>query len=248
MDKVQKKVDVAGEEFGAAAERTLGKLTPSIDVPKIWFGGCGDGRYPVPKDFSEIDLLYSPGVGSTVDFDLSYANLGTRVRMLDPTLDRPPLEHVNFEFQKLGLGVDLSLEDWLHSEQSEIPHPKRGLQIDIEGGEWLVLGSLLSRAESLLKFQWILIELHDLDRLWWDSSAAGMRESIDLMVQHFHPVHLSPNNCGGSFMLRSGTRVPRVVELLLLRKDLNGNITAQSHAPAHADRRCWYADPVSWPF
>jgi len=105
----------------------------------IRLGPNGDGGYLIPDDLEGIEACFSPGVCNVAGFELDCAKMGMDVFMADASVDKPPIDHAQFKFQKKFIGSStqgnfISLEDWVISSSSKTADLL--LQMDIEGYEY----------------------------------------------------------------------------------------------------------------
>jgi len=188
------------------------------------YGGSSDGAYLIPSSVTSLlDGCLSPGVGHTIAFESHLYNaFGLKTVLVDPSneiiaqtlpdsihlkhlLASVPSERSNSITLEQVINENFAMENNLV------------LQMDIEGSEY---GVLLTAPESILKrFLVVIVEFHDLNR--WKKR--GLFEDLykpalyNLLKTHV-PVHLHPNSFSGYFRL-STSKIPRVLEVTLLRKD-----------------------------
>src|ERR1700728_4790014 len=90
------------------------------------------------------------------------------------------------------------------------------LQMDIEGGEWLVL---LTASENVLKrFRIIVIEFHAMERLIDPFAFDVISAALGRLLRFFNVVHIHPNNHTAA-RLGAGLTLPRYIEMTFLRRD-----------------------------
>lgn len=190
-------------------------------VGLVRIGGENDGGYLLPKDFQGIVACFSPGVAERAEFEESMAKSGIPSFMIDFSVDQEPITNPLFDFEKLFLttrdtpGQTIRLDTWLKNKAPE--HGDLILQMDIEGGEWPVLADV--SPETLARFRIIVLEIHGLDSALTSQASLGFSRAIfEKLNDQFNVVHLHANNCCGSLSFR-GLRIPRVLEMTLLRKD-----------------------------
>ncbi len=192
-----------------------------VSVELIRIGGDGDGGYLVPDILKTASHCFSPGVSHTADFEFELSrSYGIRSFMADASVASAPLDDANFTFLKKFIGNcsqgDLiTLGDWmdlsLEGEEKELI-----LQMDIEGGEYDVL--VYESAERLRRFSVMIIEFHDLERIF-DPHFLKMFSSIfEKLYRYFSICHVHPNNRGGVVSL-NGIEVPNVIEVTFVRND-----------------------------
>lgn len=200
----------------------IGLLRPKPSPAElVRIGGENDGGYLLPDDFKGIVGCFSPGVAERAEFEESMAEMGIPSFMIDASVDQAPKTNPLFHFEKLFLttrdlpGQTIRLDTWIEAKA-----PEQGdliLQMDIEGGEWPVLADVTP--ETLARFRIIVLEIHDLDSAITSRASIGFSRAIfEKLTDQFRVVHLHANNCCGSLSFR-GIKIPRVLELSLVRKD-----------------------------
>lgn len=199
----------------------LGALWPiDAGVPLIRFGDQADGSYLMPDDLDDLDACLSPGVGNSCDFELACAARGMRVFMVDGGLTTPPSNDPRLSFRQAWLTAHktdggISIREWIELEElastSELI-----LQMDIEGAEW----ELISVWDEIDfgRFRVIVIEFHQFHYLTQQNFFDLVSPSLYRLLDSHAVVHLHPNNCCGEIDHR-GLRIPRVLEVTLLRRD-----------------------------
>tara|TARA_B100001057_G_scaffold499935_1_gene612596 strand:+ start:5064 stop:5873 length:810 start_codon:yes stop_codon:yes gene_type:complete len=189
----------------------------------IRIGGSDDGAYLIPDDLNGIEMCFSPGVGHTNRFELElYSDYDIKCAAADASVDGLPEESDGINFIKKYIGNKdcdpsyITLSKWMSSFVDFDDGSDFLLQMDIEGGEYDVLIS--EDIETLSKFRIIAIEFHNLE-LMLDRYGIELLDSIlRKITSNFHPVYIHPNNVPG-FFEREGVVIPRVLEVVFLRKD-----------------------------
>lgn len=188
----------------------------SCPVPLIRIGAGADGGYLIPDDLAGIEYCFSPGVNYTADFENDLADRGIRSFLADHSVPSPPLMRTQFVFDRKHIGARddetfMTLASW---KQKYLPDydGQMILQMDIEGGEYEVL--LSSPADLLAAFRIIVLELHDLQRLFDPFAFSIMKACFQKLLSHFYVVHSHPNNCSG-VLARRGIEIPDVMEMTL---------------------------------
>jgi len=112
--KLRTEVLKAFLKFGFIANRVttksdllvfLGRTKPvKTQFELIRIGGPGDGGYLVPDDLDGIKTCFSPGVSDTANFELDLAQRGVNCFLADYSVEKSPIEHPKFDFQKNLLG------------------------------------------------------------------------------------------------------------------------------------------------
>lgn len=220
--------------------RILRPLVSSYELLRI--GGHHDGGYLVPLDLEGIQACFSPGVGSKANFEVELrSNFGITSYLADASVDSPPPEAADMEFEKkfLGSRLDnnfLSLDEWVNSKANGLDDGDFLMQMDIEGGEFDVL--IHASEDTLNRFRIILIELHNLESLLVESTRPFVESVFRKLTKNHSVVHLHPNNNGGTVDLQ-GLSVPRVLEVTLHRNDrFESRIPCRGPYPHCLDRPC----------
>ncbi len=184
-----------------------------------------DGGYLVPDDFAGLVTCFSPGVGDSSAFeDAIYGLFGVRSLLADGTVTGPPKpeDHLSFtqkNIQPYDSELTMTLESWVSTSSS--PSDELILQMDIEGGEYAAILGL--SAERLLQFRILILEFHSLDALQTNFGFQIIEATFKKLLQHFHVVHIHPNNCCPAKNI-NGVNVPPVMEFTLLRKDRSRSV------------------------
>ena len=202
-------------------------VTQEIDLKLTRLGSEKDGGYVLlDKDYDNA-FLVSGGIFNDNNFEFALANLGARVHQVDYSITAPPLTHPNLSFSAERIvgenskefEFDVTLDELVtkapHSNVSELL-----LKLDIEGSEW----EILQTSQSLNKFSQIFLELHYLDRLSNPKYAEDSIKALTGLLEKFFPVFISGNNCCG-FVILGGFAVPRVLEMILLNRDIYSPIS-----------------------
>ena len=193
-----------------------------ISTDLIRIGGDTDGGYLIPDIFDRIAYCLSPGVADTVDFEAELSRrYGIKSFMIDGSVTSAPFADDNFHFMKKFLGHRtnddfITLSDWM---ESVLDGGDDGmiLQMDIEGGEYDVL--TFESVETLSRFLAIIIEFHDMKRLFEPCFLQTISTVFEKLYRNFSICHVHPNNCCGVTSL-NGIDVPNIIEVTFLRHDL----------------------------
>ncbi|MGJ8621923.1 MAG: FkbM family methyltransferase [Yoonia sp.] len=192
-----------------------------VGIPLIRLGDFGDGGYLVPDDLNGIAACYSPGVSQQATFELDLAKRGIPSFMADASVDQAPLDVPGAQFVKKFLGprnkgAFMTLADWVTQTGPDTDQDLL-LQMDIEGAEYETLAA--TPKDVLRRFRMIVIELHQLpSALTKPRFQKRALAAIDALKDDFTCVHLHTNNVSGAVDIE-GERIPRVIEVTLLRKD-----------------------------
>ena len=211
-------------------------ITPNqSDISLSRVGNEGDGGYVVANLSQRPDLVISPGVGDTSDFELYFAENGIKCILIDCSVAKPPIDNPNFIFVNKCLSIRSDSEYITLKEIEELyPYSNAVLQMDIEGAEYEIVNFLTP--QELSKFTMIVIEIHSLfSMLDPDFGYFKIRKLVDKLTELHVPVHAHPNNIGGYFKC-FGIKFPNIVELTLIRRDLAGTIGGKIKPNASLDR------------
>ena len=160
------------------------RLRPyTTEHPLVRIGPNFDGGYLLPDDLVDVKSCYSPGVGGSSNFELDLAQRGIRSYMADASVDGPAASHPLFSFEKKFLGTEDSgdyttLASWIkrHTPTDD----NLILQMDIEGGEYPVIGT--TTEDVLNKFRMINIEFHELYLIWDRTCLDNLNMIIDKLL------------------------------------------------------------------
>jgi hypothetical protein len=162
-------------------------------VPLLRFGGQFDGGYLVPDDLDGITACFSPGVKDSADFELDVAARGIPCFLADYSVDKSPVEHPLFQFEKRFIGATeddtyMTLDAWVRSKAAG--EGDLLLQMDIEGFEY---ETMLSVDEDILKrFRIMVVEFHTMDGVFSKRSRPIIAATFKKILKHFHAVHIHP--------------------------------------------------------
>ncbi len=193
----------------------------ALEQPLIRIGGPHDGGYLVPDDLQGIVACFSPGVADRASFEEQLAAMGIRSFLADRSVDAAPVTHDLISFEKKFLGDSneedvMRLEDWIGDHQGAVGGADLLLQMDIEGAEYRVL--LDTSVEILRKFRILVVEFHEMDRLFDRGAFPFIRQAFDRVLEGFDVVHIHPNNLRAVVSYGS-YEVPPLMEFTFLRKD-----------------------------
>ena len=200
---------------------------------KVRIGSKNDGGYVLVDDLSRITAVMSFGIGDNVDFDLHFAELGTKVFQFDHTIDSLPVEHKNFVHHRVMVGRrdGMPLRKTLDT-CGLLGSKTLLLKCDIEGSEW----GLLEKADStdLSHFEQILIELHDFETLSDPVSLDHAFRTLEKINRTHCVVHVhGNNNCSPTRV--HGLSLCPVVEVTYVRRDLGALVPSWEEFPSALD-------------
>lgn len=226
--------------------RRLRPLDCGIDMIRI--GGPQDGGYLVPNDLEGIEYCFSPGVGGISDFEEQLAQMHIKSFLADYSVDAPLVGRADFTFDKKFLGVFdreeyFTLETWKEKYLKDYAGDLL-LQMDIEGCEYEVILNIPDRL--LNQFRILVIEFHNLDRLF-DPFVFNLYNScFEKLLQYFNVVHIHPNNTEGS-VIRGTINVPKLMEFTFINKRRVTPIRLQVEFPHRLDADCFPATSLVLP-
>ena len=210
-----------------------------VSVNLIRIGGQGDGGYLVPDCLDDIRYCFSAGVADVADFEQELSDrYNIKSFMADASVEHAPVQGDNFEFIKKLIGNPpansqqptansqqptansqqdyITLSDWVQHTIGNDSSPKL-FQMDIEGGEFDVL-----ICESLASFSIVVIEFHDLHRMFGLDFLHMISALFEKIYRDFSICHVHPNNWAGRGGMKTfdGISIPSTIEVTLIRNDL----------------------------
>lgn len=209
------------------------------DYELIRLGSTSDGGYLVPNDLKGLSACYSPGVGAYSSFEDDCSKIGMRVFLADKSVDGPMINNDRFIFIKKFIGPitqgdTITIDDWVNNntddEKSDLL-----MQMDIEGDEYL---TIISISESLLKrFRIIVIEFHQLERLFNKEFYTTAASSFQKILKNHVCVHIHPNNYS-KITKYEDIQIPGTAEFTFLRKDRISHLKPATIFPHQLDHDC----------
>jgi hypothetical protein len=199
----------------------LQKIRPKKqELNLIRIGSHYDGGYLIPNLIHEVDAVFSPGVANNSDFEMHFAEMGVSCYLADASVTTTPKNHSNFKFLRKFIGNSsderyISLNSWI--EMYNMNFNMGILQMDIEGNEYENL--ITVKQEVIRKFAILVIEFHDLYRLYQKDFFTLFSSTIERLKLDFEIVHTHANNAGRASNIFNRA-LPNVVEITFLRKDL----------------------------
>lgn len=193
-----------------------------VSTELIRVGPNGDGGYLMPDVAALLDATFSPGVGESALFEADlWARANIPSFLADATVETPHNLPPNALFRPFVIGASpdpnfVTLSEWVNSSVPE-SHNNLLLQMDIEGGEYNVLA--YEDSNFLRRFAVIIVEFHAMRQVG-DAISCGVVGGIfEKLYRDFAIVHAHPNNCCRDLRI-NGVRVPDVLEVTFLRRDL----------------------------
>jgi hypothetical protein len=193
-----------------------------ISCDLIRIGSPGDGGYLMPNILNEVSYCFSPGVDNIADFEKELSEkYNIKSFMADASVKGPPFQNKNFEFIPKFLGTvennkTTTLSNWIKKTIGDDKGNKI-LQMDIEGGEYDVL--LYEGPDTLAKFQVMIIEFHDVHKIFHRDFFKIFSNIFDKIYSNFTICHVHPNNCCGKLVIDNFS-IPAVLEMTFIRNDL----------------------------
>jgi hypothetical protein len=206
---------VAEKLVGELALRLWPKISP---LPIMRVGPRNDSGYSI-AEINGIDLIVSGGAGKNIDFELFFAETGTKVYICDPFVKSLPKSHRNISHHllKFESNISNSKENIITLDGFEelIDINSNGtnlLKLDIEGSE---ISLLSSNDLNLDKYAQIVIEVHDMYRITSEDFRDKLLKTVDNLLKYHHVISFNSNNNG--LILNFGQNLfPEVFELTLL--------------------------------
>jgi hypothetical protein len=216
----------------------VAKLRPvDCGVELIRIGAENDGGYLLPDDLEGIEYCFSPGVSRMVEFETNLAARNIKSFLADYSVDSAPIQRPEFTFDKKFLGaIDTETFFTLSSWKNKYLSNYRGdllLQMDIEGFEYEVI--LSTPTDLLGSFRIMVIEFHELDKLFDPFIYTLYKTCFEKVLERFHVAHIHPNNCCGS-VKKGEVEVPRVMEFTFYNKNRVTRTTFRKKFPHPLDR------------
>jgi len=230
MLKINNIIKKFGLKFGISINRItpleklqilINKLHPyTINKKLIRMGPNGNGGYLLPDDFDGIEACFSPGVGSTSDFEVDCAKMGMKVFLADNSVDGPTVKNKNFLFHKKNIGAIesqdfMTMDEWINNSDIKSDSDLL-LQMDIEGYEYEVIYNISN--DLMRRFRIIIIEFHQLEMLFNNTCFEKLSNVFEKIMQNHECVHIHPNNCCVPYR-RQDIEIPPVMEFTFIRKD-----------------------------
>jgi hypothetical protein len=155
-----------------------------------------------------------------IGFEYDLAEKGINCFMADYSVEKPPLSHKKFQFEKKFIGTEnnemyIKFEDWFRKNSN--PSEDYILKIDIESDEYKILP--LISTENLSKFRIILLEIHDFSNVITPMGFSLIKLIFDKIQKNHTIVHINPNNVSPSIKFSKRIELYDLLEITLLRND-----------------------------
>jgi hypothetical protein len=204
------------EESAARVRTILALIEPVsvLDVAKIRVGRETDGGYVMLDSLANAAAALSLGIADDVSWDKVIAAHGLRVLQFDCSVCAPPEPDPQFAFEQLRIAAAddtgaITLQTILRTRLGEFTGPLI-LKIDIEGAEWEVFEA--ADPATLGRFDQILCEFHQLDRLH-ETDFGDRARTVFAKLAATHAVfHVHGNNCS-SFANVGNVVIPQSLEV-----------------------------------
>jgi hypothetical protein len=195
------------------------KLQPKWDPKNLVRIGDGDGGYLVPFDIGDYEVLISPGVGESYEFDKFFYERGKSAILIDPgdySFDNPNVKFLK-GYLKAYTSVKyryFSLNNLYANSANQVK--KTVLQIDIEGSEY---ESLSAASEEVMQGIGIIVgEFHDMGLLTTKEGHRQLRNIFEKLLTTHFVAHIHINN-GALIHVYKGIEVPDVLEITFLNRN-----------------------------
>lgn len=216
------------------------KLQPyNVGKDLIRLGAKRDGGYLVPNDLVEIEACFSPGVSTVSEFEKDCFEKGMKIFLADKSVDNPRigLNKNNYHFLKKHIGCYnndefITLDSWINSSEMK-KNADLMLQMDIEGSEYI---SIINTSDTSLKlFRIIVIEFHDLHKLWNKGFYEIASVCFEKILLNHTCVHIHPNNFE-PINSYNGIEIPMAAEFTFIRNDRFSDKSPQKSFPHKLDK------------
>ena len=204
----------------------------------IRLGPNNDSGYLLPNDLEGIEACFSPGCDNKFSFEENCFNRGMKIFIADKTVSENNVPN-KFNFTKKFVSSIsnkdfMTIDNWV---SSSLPNNNSDLllQMDIEGDEYQCI---LNMSDDLLnRFRIIIIEFHDLDKLFnnffYDIASTVFRK----LLQNHTCVHIHPNNIREIINI-DGISIPPLAEFTFIRNDRIKSKKPQRVFPHLLDQDC----------
>jgi hypothetical protein len=187
----------------------------------IRVGGDTDGGYYVPEEIFSIDVLISPGIGPTIDFDRAFIDKKIHTILIDKhcSHDLSNLNNVELIQSYLAPELQESMGGFISLEKVIDRYAASAnlvaLQMDIEGAEWEILD--LMPKNYLDRINYIVVELHDFWGLIDRELHIEKARVINKLLKNYDVCYAIENSISKSIPFK-GYYIPEMVELTLKLK------------------------------
>lgn len=188
----------------------------------IRLGPKKDGGYIVPEIIRECDVCLSAGVADSIAFELDlFDKFGIRSCLSDYSVDQPDEMPPEFSFRKKFLASypseeTITIDEWVDMEGCG--DKRMVVQMDIEGSEYETL--LNVSYDRLRSIDILVLEVHGLERIFSRSFYPIAESFFGRLLSQFNVFHLHPNNVGSVATGLNGFKIPSLLEITFISKDL----------------------------
>ena len=212
-----------------------------VGTRKIRIGNLFDGGYVMLDRFDGLAAAYSLGINDDVSWDLDIAERGIPVFQFDHTIDRLPVEHRLFTWQRKGIAFEADPENLLDTVPNLIRDNGHEsckdllLKCDIELSEWQVFANMPRHVLS--QFHQIVVEFHGLDKLRNMAFAKLAFRAVRNLMRDHRVIHVHGNNFA-RWTVVGGIPVPNVLEISFARLDQGEFVVSDEVFPTPLDMPC----------
>ena len=214
-----------------------------------------DGSYPiyVYEDMKSVKVI-SIGVGNNIIFDEEIAKLGATVWAYDHTVAPKIKRKFKNKIHYYPYGIKgekfipncKSLSEILNLSNNSDFFSKTILKMDCEGVEWDVFSH--NSMKTLSKFDQIIVELHDLEKIRFDKFADIYLNSLKKLESNFFVTYIAPNNFTPIVELNNGLYWPFTLEIHLINKNLVKELNSTQFEPGvlneiYKTKNHWHLGP-----
>ena len=198
-------------------------------------GSNNDGGYIMLDDFKDVEIAYSFGIGSNIDWEEDAVSRGVKVYGYDPTIMELPYECPNLHFRKIGIaGKDDQVHrlyslDTILKENGHLGKDNLILKMDVEGAEWDFLQEVTS--EVLSQFNQISFELHTMTDI---GNRDKVIQGLQKLKETHEPVWIHGNNAG-TYECSGNIKIPNAFEITYVSKKIYDLMDVTYHCPIDLD-------------
>ena len=198
-------------------------MQKNVDLIRI--GGPNDGGYLVPKYIDDVKYCFSPGVGSSIEFEKDlYDKFKIKSFLADASINFTQFntadysEKIFFDSKYISsknTNDSLTLKNWVNKKLKVNSQKNLLLQMDIERSEIDVF--IESDLDFLKNFKVMIVEFHNFEQILSNFGFHVYESLFQKLSELFYIVHIHPNNCCGIAKYNK-IKIPRVIEITFLRK------------------------------
>jgi hypothetical protein len=241
---IKKLVHKVGLNLSAASdnnslESLIKMLHPcSTGFDLVRLGPDGDSGYLLPNDLDGIDACFSPGCDNKFQFEDNCYEKNMKIFIADKTVEEKDVPK-KFNFTRkfvssISNNDFMTIDDWVSNSLSN-KESDLLLQMDIEGDEYQCI---LNMSNDLLnRFRIIVIEFHDLDKLFNSFFYKIAFVVFEKLLQNHTCVHIHPNNIREVITINN-ISIPPLAEFTFIRNDRIKNKKPQQIFPHPLDNDC----------